>query len=473
MKIKNIFTRARASDQSAKHTNDDVKSSLAAKATSAKYFRGTSMAGDSRRIEEREDLKALEWEMPSFRDPGLALLGDIAGPTHRFRENRKRQLFEVFTPTKPVGKADAFVGRREILWRIVAAIEEEHAHVIIHGSRGIGKTSLANVLTENAKEAGYHILRYSCSSDTNFESLFRSLLKSLPSTLMDRLSRGGGPNFESFDQLLPSGTFSSTDVAHALEFLVEPMLVVMDEFDRVTSDEVKRKLAETIKSTSDVSNAVTFVILGIGKTLEDLIGKHPSIQRHIHSVNLPLMQQTELRGLIQLAEQNSDVAFDDVTRDLIVALSKGLPYYAQLMGLHAGRNAAKRNSKTIEICDLRVALQTIVDSMDPLIVKQYEMATRGEHNLFMMDVLFAAAVSRHDPYGAFTVIDATHAMRKNFGKVMQELTVHRALSKLSENEVGPILEKIRLPSGALTYNFINPSMRQYILFRQGRERGIV
>lgn len=457
----------------AKHTNDGAERGLAAKVISATNLTGTSMADDSRRIEEREHLKTLEWEMPNFRDRGPDLLGDFAGPTRRFQKNRKRQLFEVFTPTKPVGKADAFIGRREILRRIVAAIEEEHAHVIIHGNRGIGKTSLANVLTEIAMGGGYHICRYSCSSSTTFENLFRPFLKSLPSTLMDRLSRDKGSNLESFEQLLTSGTFSSTDVAHALGVLVKPVLYVMDEFDRVTSDEVKWKLAETIKSTSDVSSAVTFVILGIGKTLEDLIGEHPSIQRHIHSVNLPLMRQAELRGLIQRAEQNSDFAFDDVTRDSIVALSKGLPYYAQLMGLHAGRNAEKRNSKTIEIYDLQVALQTIVDSMDPLIVKQYELATRGEHNLFMMDVLFAAAFSHQDPYGAFTVTDASHAMQRNFGKVMQQLTVHKALSKLSENEAGPILEKVRLPSGTLTYSFVNPSMRQYILFRQGRDRGIV
>src|SRR5580704_3743203 len=68
--------------------------------------------------------------------------------------------------------------------RIIAAIEEERAHVMLYGERGSGKTSLANVLAAKAEQAGYLVLRQACSSETTFQDLFRAFLRRMPATLL-------------------------------------------------------------------------------------------------------------------------------------------------------------------------------------------------------------------------------------------------------------------------------------------------
>ena len=62
------------------------------------------------------------------------------------------KLWEAFTPSRPKYTSRFFAGRRWALQRIITAVEQDQAHIVIFGPRGIGKTSLANVLAESASE---------------------------------------------------------------------------------------------------------------------------------------------------------------------------------------------------------------------------------------------------------------------------------------------------------------------------------
>jgi hypothetical protein len=387
-------------------------------------------------------------------------------------------LWEAFTPTQPKQWSRLFAGRLRQVERVITAIEEERAHVVIYGERGLGKTSLSNIIAESAGQAGYHVLRCACSSGLGFEDMFREFLRQIPRRYMGAPRPGQrlppAHEIESFDELLPAGQFGPTELTNALRHLgLEHFLFLIDEFDRVALPALKNNLAETIKNLSDVGARVTFVVVGVAHTLDELLGSHPSIQRNLISVHLPLMERSELQTLIRMGEKASGIRFDDIVRERIVLLSKGLPYYTQLLCLHSGRSALDRGSQVVEKEDLDRGVDIVLAEADPVVVRIYEMATRGERRDFVTEVVFAAAACRGDPYGAFTAESAAAVPVDAEGRRIPALTLHKALTALTTDEAGPMLAKQRNAAGEMRYQFINQTMRQYILLRQARLRGLI
>ena len=68
---------------------------------------------------------------------------DQAGKLRRYA-----RVGEVFTPGAPVDRFALFAGRTPQIMSVVDAINQRGQHVVLYGERGVGKTSLANILAE-------------------------------------------------------------------------------------------------------------------------------------------------------------------------------------------------------------------------------------------------------------------------------------------------------------------------------------
>ena len=172
-------------------------------------------------------------------------------------------------------------------------------------------------------------------------------------------------------------------------------------------------------------------------------------------------------------EEASGIRFEDATRNMIVSFSKGLPYFAQLLSLHAGRIALQRGSMLVEMTDLRDALDMVRRESDPLARASYEAATREETDQFMIDVLFAAATASFDEYGTFTVEGAVKNFADGEASEDQLRMVRQALEDLAEQEHSRLIEKWATPTAESRYTFVLQTMRQYILLRQAARRGLM
>ena len=390
------------------------------------------------------------------------------------RPAAQTKLWEAFTPSRPKYSSRFFAGRRWALQRIITAVEQDQAHIVIYGPRGVGKTSLANVLAESASEGEYQVLRYPCGSDATFEEIFRGLLRSLPADQLDRATQARLAGVENLEQLLPEGEFGPTDLTAILsQIKLDHAILIIDEFDRVESKQLKNQLAEAIKNLSDASARVTFIVIGIAHSLDELIGMHPSIQRHLVGIHLPLMTVSELERVVLAGEDASGVRFEDATRDMIVAFSKGLPYYAQLLSLHAGRTALKRGSMLVQMADLRDALEMVLIESDPLARASYETATRDETDQLLIDILFAAATASFDDYGTFTVESVAENFVDSEGKKLPEAKIRQCLEDLAQRENASLIETWPMPTAVTRYAFVLQTMRQYILLRQAVRRGLM
>ena len=402
---------------------------------------------------------------PVARDPLAANVGSPAAQT---------KLWEAFTPSRPKYSSRFFAGRRWALQRIITAVEQDQAHIIIYGPRGIGKTSLANVLAESASEVEYQVLRFPCGSNATYEEIFRGLMCSLPADHLDRATQARFAGVENLEQLLPKGQFGPTDVTAVLsQIKLDHAILIIDEFDRVESKQLKNQLAETIKNLSDASARVTFIVIGIAHSLDELIGMHPSIQRHLVGIHLPLMTNSELDHVILAGEDASGIRFEDATRDMVVAFSKGLPYFAQLLSLHAGRTALRRGSMLVQMADLRDALELVLIESDPLARASYDTATREETDQLLIDVLFAAATARFDEYGTFTTESAAEMFVDSEGKTRSDKEIRQCLEDLAQQEDARVIEAWPTPTDEVRYAFVLQTMRQYILLRQAVRRGLM
>lgn len=418
-----------------------------------------------------------EHVLPRFTLPvgGHLRLGSAAAAG--LSSERSQALREAFTPTRPKHRVDSlFVGRIPILRRIIAAIEEERAHVVLFGDRGRGKTSVANVVQDLAEQAGYLVLKLTCSGELGFEDLFRSFLRRIPSTyyLPARddpfLARRG---ITSFEELLPEGPFSVTELNEVLKDLQGVhVLLVLDEYDRVVQDDVKGKLAELIKNLTDNSVPVTLFIIGVASSLDELLGKHPSIQRALVAVHLPLMTDAEIARIVTVGAETAGLAFEARVRDRIVFFARGLPYYAQLLSLHAARSAVARGAEVVAAADLAYAVRCCVHEAERAVVEAYERAAEAGRRGSSKDVLFAAAQAPTDAFGYFRLQDVARVAVKENGEPLSVAALETALERLREEEQGAMLQTVT-ETGGHRYRFRLQMMRQYVLLRQAEERGLI
>lgn len=381
-------------------------------------------------------------------------------------------LREAFTPTRPKQQLNGlFIGRSDTLRRIISAIEEERAHVILFGDRGRGKTSVANAIEKIAGQAGYLSLKLTCSAELSFEDIFRHFLKKIPSTYY----RSGldGPysvrrSFASFNELLPAGGFSVTELNEVLAGIhATHVLLILDEYDRVTDEDFRNKLAELFKNLTDSSIPMTLLVVGVAENLDQLLGKHPSIQRSLVPVHLPLMTDEEVRRLLGAGAENAGISFTDAAVERIVGFVRGLPYYAQLLGLHAARSAVSRSSMLVETEDLAYAISRCLQEAERGIVDSYARALAAERRSDLEDILLASALCPADAYGIFDPEELTGLDGGPAPDGTAEL-----LKRLTRPDHGAILAEVVEP-GRSRYRFQNQMMRQYVLMRQAEERGTV
>jgi Cdc6-like AAA superfamily ATPase len=185
------------------------------------------------------------------------------------------------------------------------AVNQRGQHAIVFGERGVGKTSLSFVIATKIRKPGTDILtpRVNCDSADNFTTLWRKvfsavdLIKEKPSigfqmTIFQESTKAA--------DVLPNPC-GPDDVRRLLTIISDSALVVIvfDEFDRLTDETARRAMADTIKVLSDNSVPVTLVLVGVADSVDSLIAEHQSIERAMVQIPMPRMSQPECVRLLK------------------------------------------------------------------------------------------------------------------------------------------------------------------------------
>jgi len=276
------------------------------------------------------------------------------------------EIPEVFNPAAPTTRRDSFAGRTEQLAQIVDVVAQRGQHAVVYGERGVGKTSLAVVATGALVERRILALRVNCDGSDDFVSIWRKVVREaqmgrpLPPVvgireLLTEATASAG-------SLLAATHVTVDAVRQALQILSHPapIVVVLDEFDRLEHVRTKRLFADTIKALSDHIVLATVIFVGVAETPEMLLGEHRSIERGLRAIHVPRMSAAELAVIVRLGfgKLKMSIADDAVAR--IGELSDGFPYHAHSLGLLASREAIRSGQGAVQVVHVdRVAPQVI------------------------------------------------------------------------------------------------------------------
>ncbi|WP_174296489.1 ATP-binding protein [Sphingomonas bacterium] len=278
---------------------------------------------------------------PADTDCGNPSRGDRA-----VRRNPAARIVAAFDSAHPVQERERLHGRDDMLDMLFEAVLFNRQHAIVYGARGSGKTSLARIFGDYADQQGAIVIYTACESTSSFAELLRPYLSFIPSSCIPFASQA---SFEAERQKLPDefGPRIAVDLLSRLDPDVQ-VILILDEFDRVDDEKVHAQVATLMKLLSDARLPIQLLIVGIAGTLDDLIGSHPSLRRHLLPISIGRISPNDTRTLIETGAQRAGVTFDEGSIQEIARISCGSPYHVQLFCYVAAVEAVRQDRDTID-----------------------------------------------------------------------------------------------------------------------------
>ena len=369
----------------------------------------------------------------------------------------------VFTPGYPVRQKDLFSGRTQQLQRIVEALTAPGRHPVIFGQRGVGKTSLANILGEAVR--GIVAIKVSCDGADNFPSIWNRVLANASMTFKQKAFGFTGEESKKIITLgealgHDASTAKAAEIAELLRKVPQYCVVILDEFDKVADQNTKAIFADLIKILSDTAALVTMVVVGVADNVHELIGEHPSIERNLLQVELPLMSDAEIKSIVETGLQRLGIRAQPGTLDQIPVLAGGYPHYAHLLGLCAAKACFENEQRELsqELFDLacNLAVQDAVEKYRDA----YARATATTQLSRYPMILSACGYARTDERGVFRATDVVDAITEVFNERLPIQAIVPALGQFLNRDRAQVLRAVQV-SGRQCYRFTDPMMRPY------------
>ncbi|WP_076260902.1 AAA family ATPase [Intrasporangium flavum] len=363
------------------------------------------------------------------------------------KDERLRRLNQVFTPSAPVARRDLFAGRLEQVFDITSAIAEPGKHIVIYGERGVGKTSLANVLHELvAPIMGISVqpAKINCSTVDKFTSLWTKVCRQLKLEIPE------------------SWTYGSPDpdeIRVMLAGIKPPAVIIMDEFDRIEDDDTLSLMADTLKALSDHAVPTKLVIVGVADSIDQLVGEHESVQRAIAEVAMPRMTEADMTSIIDNGLPVLEMGIESQARTQIGRLAEGLPHYVHLLTQKATLRAIQDDRTTITTGDVEDAISVAVAKHS--LAKEYQTAIQSPRpdNLFAR-VLTSCALAEKNRLGGFTSRAVRDPLSRIMGRVYEIPAFAPHLKAFTDADRGSVLKREGTPR-RYTYRFRNPLLQPF------------
>lgn len=407
-------------------------------------------------------------------------------------QNVSIQAGQVFQPRTPINAHELFAGRWDQLTAVADAVGQVGLHAVIYGERGVGKTSLANVIrpvlrvfdepadTESPPPGKLRlIVKVNTHRNDTFSVVWRRAFDEI-SISHNRPVLGFGRSGAEQDVVplvkawnLPAEL--NIDVIRRVLSRTDNSVFIFDEFDRL-NETATSEFTDLIKALSDYQTPVTIVAVGVADTVDGLIEDHASIGRSLVQVHMPRMRPEELEDILKKAAEKLDIQIERSAADRIVRMSLGLPHYTHLVGLAAVRRACLRLSRTVTKDDVHEALDDATKQAEQTLMTEYTNATRSaQRDALYTPVLLACAITAStdiDELGFFqpsSVVSPLAAILPGNKIVIATFSNH--LSDFCNDRRGSVLQRTGQPR-AFRYRFRNPLLPPYVILK-GLSSGLV
>ncbi|MDO6451965.1 ATP-binding protein [Neptunomonas phycophila] len=383
----------------------------------------------------------------------------------------------VFTPFSPIHKSELLSGREAEISSILSSLNTPGQHALIYGNRGIGKSSLANVISKLAKDSlNYSVYIKKCSSEDSFTSLVSVILEPLgydvrcTESVKEHSEGAGaklgvglfggniGSNRKKTDKIRHDMQFSSPSwAAKALKDSCS--LLIIDEADMLDGDEEKLKLAEFIKHLSDYESSLKVLVVGISSTGRDLVCNHRSLERCLNEISLQPIGIKALRNIVESGANELELNFDSDVIDDIVDISGGYPHFVHLIALKCAEEAIVAENKHIVPTDLNKALGLAAKFSEGNLKRAYEAAIR-KNTENSRKVLLAAALCHSKGFLVSELVEMTNQV---IDSGLRKSTITNCLSRWVKSDQIHVIVKVERGH----YRFSDPRFMSYVKMVSG------
>lgn len=384
------------------------------------------------------------------------------------------KIAKSFSPSAPIDRKALFAGRSSQILEAINAFHQRGQHAVIFGERGVGKTSLGNVLLEtlgpqvNTPACG----AVNCDQTTTFDSLWKTIFHEMPLSSLrvsDRTATEDNAEKGSLADLLPGE--ATPDAIRAILQRIDKSVILIDEVDRIDDRDTTTLLADTIKNLSDHSVECTIILAGVADSVDTLISEHESVQRALVQIRMPRMSRAELFEIIEKGLKACGMTIDEDAKRRIEHLSQGLPHYAHLLALHSAQAAATEDRLNVQTEDTQRAIEKALQQAQESVARDYQRATTSSRENLYKQVLLACALAETDSLGFFSAEDVGVPMGAIMGKPYDIRAFAQHLYSFCERARGPVLQR----SGAARsyrFRFRNPLMLPYVIMN-GLKSGLI
>lgn len=408
---------------------------------------------------------------------------DQSADSHQLDQLQAQELAvaagAAFQPRAPISAREFFAGRWEQLTTVSDAVAQKGLHIVIFGERGVGKTSLANVVNpllfvmEESITGKIPEPRLVVKVNTHEGDTFGQLWQRAFDEVFWEENRPvfglsvGGTVSEHVTLRAKLGISDSPKIDEVRRTLnlLKRSVFIFDEFDRA-GEPLRTAFTDLVKALSDYAVESTIVLVGVSDTIDHLIRGHASIVRSIVQIQLPRMTERELRDILEKASTALKITFAPEAASLIVRMSQGLPHYTHLIGLHATREAAKRRTRLVQLEDVHRSFGKAVEQAVQSIRERYLQAIHSGHPdaLYGRVILACASASSSakDALGYFHPADVVEPLSAILDRSNVTIaTFQKHINEFCENSRGSVLERAGVPR-AYKYRFRDPLLPPFI-----------
>lgn len=360
----------------------------------------------------------------------------------------------LFRPKAPIDTVQLFAGRLPQIKDLVDVVYENGAHAIIFGERGVGKTSLANVIAERVAPAIPRLkcIKVSCSPNDSFFNLWEHALydHEYEDKTADTILKANPSLYQLYKML------ETLDPSYKYLF-------VFDEFDRIKSDQAKTLMSDAVKHFSNNPANVTVILVGVANTITDIFSEHESISRCTTQIKMPRMSVDELRDVVSSRFPKLCMSAEKGVVDKMIRYSQGLPGYMHLLGQLSARTAIGNRRMKISDSDLKSAVNNALEKSDQSIKQDYYKAIESsDPRATYKEVLLACALAKTNELGKFYAKSVMEPLSKIRKKDIDIAHYSTPLGNLCLPERGPALIRSGVKK-RYQYEFKNPLLQPLVI----------
>jgi hypothetical protein len=395
-------------------------------------------------------------------------------------------LHDRLSPSGPIQSVEHLFGREAQLREIDKALSSPGRHVFVYGDRGVGKTSLAQTAAFAHQSSDRDPLLVGCNRSTTFFEV----VETIASILIGNATAGthsetttkkfaafgfefGGDEKVEFSSVPKATTFNAAvELLRTLsEEQSQKVLIVIDEFDLLPEKE-KEPFADLIKQIGDRRIPIQFILCGIGQSLDDLLGAHPSCYRYLEGISVSRLRFDARLAIIVDSSEALGVDVPEPQRFRIAAISDGFPHFVHLIceklywELFYDEQVVRVATRDHYLAAIKAATRGIQQQLR----RAYDMATMKDtdDNHF---ILWAAADHPNLVRRRNEIWESYEKIMKDIGEMpLPTDAFNRALSELKSPACGRILRN-QSPKATIWYQFSENIVRGYVRLR-AEEQGV-